>query len=58
MRGIYGILDSMPKGRNQNGPHHSLTAWARPRNMYGEGGNVEPNGRYRAATCGCPKQER
>ena len=44
--GIYRILDAMPKGRNENGPYHSLTDWARPRNMYGRGGNVEPNGRY------------
>jgi predicted dithiol-disulfide oxidoreductase (DUF899 family) len=44
--GIYGILDSMPKGRNENGPYHSLTDWARPRNMYGKGGEVEVNGRY------------
>ena len=44
--GIYRILDAMPKGRDENGPYHSLTDWARPRNMYGRGGNVEPNGRY------------
>lgn len=55
--GIYGILDSMPKGRNKNGPYHSLTDWARPRNMYGKGGNVEPNGRYQPA-CACSKPER
>lgn len=45
--GIYGILDSTPKGRNETGPHHSLADWARPRNMYGKGGGVEANGRYR-----------
>src|SRR5437773_11818013 len=33
--GIYGYLDVMPKGRNENGPYHSLTDWARPRNKYG-----------------------
>jgi predicted dithiol-disulfide oxidoreductase (DUF899 family) len=49
--GIYGILDAMPKGRNETGPYHSLTDWARPRNMYGKGGTVEPNGRYHALTC-------
>jgi predicted dithiol-disulfide oxidoreductase (DUF899 family) len=49
--GIYGILDSMPKGRNENGPYHSLTDWARPRNMYGKGGEVEANGRYHAPAC-------
>jgi len=54
--GIYGILDSMPKGRNENGPYRSLTDWARPRDMYGKGGNVEPNGRYHASTCDCSKQ--
>jgi predicted dithiol-disulfide oxidoreductase (DUF899 family) len=46
--GIYGILDVMPKGRNENGPTHRLGDWARPRNMYGKGGTVEPNGRYHA----------
>ena len=52
--GIYGILDTMPKGRNESGPNHSLTDWARPRNMYGEGGEVERNGRYHAPSCRCP----
>lgn len=51
--GIYGILDAMPKGRNETGPNHSLTDWARPRDMYGRGGEVEPNGRYHAPDCGC-----
>src|SRR3984893_11757375 len=46
--GIYGILDSMPKGRNETGPYHSLTDWARPKNMYGKGGEVEGNGRFHA----------
>jgi hypothetical protein len=41
--GIYGVLDAMPKGRNETGPYHSLTDWARPRNMYGEGEPVEAN---------------
>jgi predicted dithiol-disulfide oxidoreductase (DUF899 family) len=48
--GIYGILDAMPKGRNETGPNHSLTDWARPRTMYGKGGMVEANGRYRASS--------
>jgi predicted dithiol-disulfide oxidoreductase (DUF899 family) len=46
--GIYGILDVMPKGRNENGPTHQLGDWARPRNMYGKGGTVEPSGRHHA----------
>jgi predicted dithiol-disulfide oxidoreductase (DUF899 family) len=51
--GIYRILDVTPKGRAENGPYHSLTDWARPRNMYGEGGEVEPNGRYHQPACAC-----
>ncbi len=51
--GIYRILDLMPKGRDENGPYHSLTDWARPRNMYGKGGMVEGNGRYHATACAC-----
>lgn len=50
--GVYGYLDVMPKGRNENGPYHSLTDWARPRNMYGKGGMLEANGRYHAQSCG------
>lgn len=49
--GIYGILDMMPKGRNENGPHHSLADWARPRTMYGKGGHVESNGRFHPPGC-------
>ena len=37
--GIYHFLDVAPKGRDENGPYHSLADWARPRNMYGHGGN-------------------
>ena len=51
--GIYGVLDAMPKGRNETGPYHSLTDWTRPRNMYGKGGTVDCNGRYHAPVCGC-----
>jgi predicted dithiol-disulfide oxidoreductase (DUF899 family) len=51
--GIYGVLDAMPKGRNENGPYHSLADWARPSNMYGAGGTVEVTGRYHTPTCGC-----
>jgi predicted dithiol-disulfide oxidoreductase (DUF899 family) len=52
--GIYRYLDVMPKGRNETGPYHSLTDWARPRNMYGKGGMVEGNGRYHTPPCACP----
>ncbi len=51
--GIYRIFDVMPKGRNENGPYHSLTDWARPKNQYGKGGMVEGNGRYHATACAC-----
>lgn len=51
--GIYGYLDVMPKGRNENGPTHSLGDWVRPHNMYGQGGMVQSNGRYHAETCTC-----
>jgi len=51
--GVYGYLDVMPKGRNENGPTHSLGDWVRPHNMYGQGGMVQSNGRYHAAACTC-----
>lgn len=49
----YRILDVMPKGRQENGPFHSLADWVRPHDRYGKGGMVEPNGRYHASGCGC-----
>ena len=55
--GAYRILDVTPKGRQENGPYHSLTDWVRPRNMYGAGGTVEVNGRYHRATCNCARHE-
>jgi predicted dithiol-disulfide oxidoreductase (DUF899 family) len=51
--GIYRIFDLMPKGRNENGPYHSMGDWVRPRNMYAKGGMVERNGRYHPRACGC-----
>jgi len=51
--GVYRFLDATPKGRDENGPYHSLADWARPRNMYGSGGIVEPNGRYHQSACAC-----
>jgi predicted dithiol-disulfide oxidoreductase (DUF899 family) len=51
--GIYRILDVTPKGRDENGPYRSLADWARPRNVYGQGGSVEPNGRYHQPACSC-----
>ena len=51
--GIYRIFDVLPKGRDENGPYHSLTDWARPKNMYLQAGMVEGNGRYHAPACGC-----
>ncbi len=51
--GIYRYFDVMPKGRNENGPYHSMGDWVRPRNMYGKGGTVARNGQYHPETCGC-----
>jgi predicted dithiol-disulfide oxidoreductase (DUF899 family) len=51
--GIYRYLDLTPKGRSENGPHHSLADWARPHNMYGKGGMVEVTGRYHSPGCAC-----
>ena len=53
--GIYRILDVMPKGRNENGPNHALTDWAR-RTLYGTGGKVAANSRIspRGLRLQCP----
>jgi predicted dithiol-disulfide oxidoreductase (DUF899 family) len=51
--GIYRYFDVMPKGRNENGPYHTMGDWVRPRNMYGKGGTVARNGQYHPETCGC-----
>jgi predicted dithiol-disulfide oxidoreductase (DUF899 family) len=51
--GIYGYLDVMPKGRNEDGPYYTLADWARPKDMYRKDGMVEANGRYHASSCGC-----
>lgn len=51
--GTYMYLDMTPKGRDENGPYHSLGDWVRPNNMYGKGGMVEGNGRYHAPACDC-----
>ena len=39
--------------RNENGPYHTLADWVRPRNLYGQGGIVEPNARYHQSGCPC-----
>jgi predicted dithiol-disulfide oxidoreductase (DUF899 family) len=31
--GAYSFLDVTPKGRNENGPYHTLGDWLRPQNM-------------------------
>ena len=51
--GAYSFLDVTPKGRNENGPYHTLGDWVRPKNMYGQGGTVEGNGRFHVPECGC-----
>jgi len=54
----YGILDVMPKGRNEDGPYRTLGDWVRPHDMYAKGGMVEANGRYHASGCGCSVHQR
>lgn len=54
----YRFLDVMPKGREENGPYHSLADWVRPHDRYGKSGMVEPNGRYHAPSCACSVHER
>jgi predicted dithiol-disulfide oxidoreductase (DUF899 family) len=51
--GAYRHLDVMPKGRDENGPYHTLADWVRPRNTYGKAGMVGGNGRYHAPGCAC-----
>jgi predicted dithiol-disulfide oxidoreductase (DUF899 family) len=51
--GAYNYFDVTPKGRNENGPYHSLTDWVRPWNMYGKGGMVEGTGRFHSPGCAC-----
>jgi predicted dithiol-disulfide oxidoreductase (DUF899 family) len=48
MLGAYGILELLPKGRNETGPYRTLADWVRPHGRYQEGGFVEPTGRYHA----------
>jgi predicted dithiol-disulfide oxidoreductase (DUF899 family) len=44
--GTYVVLDMTPKGRNENGPYHSLTDWVRLHDRYGKGGTVDAMGRF------------
>lgn len=44
--GTYNYLDLTPKGRNETGPNHNLTDWVRHHDRYGDGGFVDPTGRY------------
>jgi predicted dithiol-disulfide oxidoreductase (DUF899 family) len=55
--GAYRHLDMTPKGRDENGPYHTLADWVRPHNMYGKAGIVEANGRYHAVACACAVHE-
>jgi predicted dithiol-disulfide oxidoreductase (DUF899 family) len=43
----YVMLDLTPKGRNETGPHYSLTDWVRHHDRYGAGGSVDPTDRYK-----------
>jgi len=56
--GAYMYLDLTPKGRNENGPHFSLTDWVRHHDRYDAGGYVDATGGYIAprakASCCSP----
>jgi predicted dithiol-disulfide oxidoreductase (DUF899 family) len=47
--GTYVFLDMTPKGRNENGPNHSLADWVRHHDRYGAAGHVSAVGRWVAA---------
>jgi predicted dithiol-disulfide oxidoreductase (DUF899 family) len=34
--GVYRLFDMLPLGREEHGPDHSLTDWAKLRNNYGD----------------------
>ena len=42
---IYRLLEVTPRGRNET-KERGMTDWVRPHNMYGKGGEVQPNGRF------------
>jgi predicted dithiol-disulfide oxidoreductase (DUF899 family) len=44
--GAYMYLDLTPKGRNENGPNHTLSDWVRHHDKYGAGGYVDRTGGY------------
>jgi predicted dithiol-disulfide oxidoreductase (DUF899 family) len=44
--GTYVFLDITPKGRNENGPNHSLADWVRHHDRYGAAGHVSAIGRW------------
>jgi predicted dithiol-disulfide oxidoreductase (DUF899 family) len=44
--GTYRLLDLVPKGRDETGPNHNLSDWARHHDRYGDRGFVAPTGRW------------
>ena len=44
--GIYGYFDVLPKGREEYGPTHALSDWAKVHNQYENGGKDK-------TACGC-----
>jgi predicted dithiol-disulfide oxidoreductase (DUF899 family) len=51
--GIYSFLDATPKGRDENGPYHSLADWVRPRNLYGQAAWWKPTAATTPSGCRC-----
>jgi predicted dithiol-disulfide oxidoreductase (DUF899 family) len=46
MLGTYRLLDTVPKGRDENGPNHNLSDWVRHHDRYGDRGFVASSGRW------------
>jgi predicted dithiol-disulfide oxidoreductase (DUF899 family) len=45
--GIFRLFDMLPLGREENGPDHALTDWAKLRNEYGDARHAEAGGARR-----------
>jgi predicted dithiol-disulfide oxidoreductase (DUF899 family) len=45
--GIFRLFDMLPLGREENGPDHSLTDWAKLRNDYGDTRHADASGAVR-----------
>jgi predicted dithiol-disulfide oxidoreductase (DUF899 family) len=53
--GIYGFFDLLPRGREENGPNHSLPDWAGFKTQDIHNGKLLANGANQMFECGCAK---